>query len=283
MLSLIDRGRASPSLFVHEMAGQTVACPWPLWASAQPLPAPSVPFEFAEPYRYQRCDAQLGGRMRALTFGQNDAGQTLVRFDHGLDLWIGDDRVTADVSQASAQVDMQEALLGPGLLTLFARAGQFALHASAISGRTGLDLLLGPSGQGKSTLARLASRLGLARFADDVVVLNTAGAFAGPFPQLKLNPPILPSPENSHVARLIWPEYHDGPMVLVALPPAEVRKRLIRDSVAALIFAPAQLSMHLNWVSRLCQSVPAFRLLRPRVAAEALESATVDALELINT
>ncbi|AVP99780.1 hypothetical protein C7S18_22535 [Ahniella affigens] len=283
MFWLIDRGRSGSSLFVHDIAGQPVACPWPLWASAQPIAAPNIPFEFAEPTRYLRCDAQLGGRTRALTFGENGGGQTVVRFDHGLELWISDAIVVAQVSQTTAQGDVQEALLGPGLLSLLATKGLFALHASAISGPFGLDLLLGPSGQGKSTLARVASQQGWARYADDLVVLNSAGEFAGPFPQLKLNPPFLQGPNQPTLGRLLWPEYHAGPPGLVALPPAEVRKRLIRDSVAALIFAPAQLSLHLNWVSRLSQTVPGFRLCRPHVDIDTMPLATADALSVLRT
>lgn len=281
MYWLIDRGRNQPTLFRHDIAGHAVACPWPLWASASPVNAPPLPIDDLEPEQYQRCEALLGGRTRALTYAECRSGRTVVRFDHGLELWIGTDTVSAQVSQSVAQTDVQEALLGPGLLMLLAGDRHFALHASAVSAAQGLDLLLGPSGQGKSTLARLATRLGLARHADDLVVLDRELCFAGVFPQLKLQPPILPAPERPMIGRLIWPEFHEGDARLIPLPAAEVRKRLIRDSVAARLFSPALLSQHLNFVSRLSQQVPGYRLCRPRVSAEGLESASVTALAVL--
>jgi len=236
----------------------------------------------------RRTEAQIGGRMRIVDWGVDTTGQHISRFAHGLTLVVGEHTAQAEAATPEATADLREALLGPGLLLLEARRGAFALHASACADARGVVLFAGPSGFGKSSLARCAiepirTAAGpITRVADDIVLLSAEGQFRAPFPQLKLDAVLLPVPANTGIRRIIWPEFDDrlAAPKLVPLSPADMRLRLIRDSVAALLFPNEWLAAHLSFVTRLSQAVPGFVLRRPISSPIERDAANIQALDL---
>lgn len=263
-----------------------VPCPTPAAVEVRPVAAPDMaPAGHAGP----DVSAQLGGRLRRITTVQEAPDTRTFTVDHGLVLRVSADLAEAWPTTPESCADVPEALLGAGLMLLAAGAGWFGLHAAAVADARGVTLLCGPSGQGKSSLARLAARPIHGRFgavqrcADDIVLLDAQGQFVAPVPQLKLDPMLLPGPEIPAVRRIIWPEFDDGVAApaLVPLPPASVRLRLIRDSVAARLFDARMLAGHLAWVTRISAATPGFVLARPRVDPALVGIANRHALDLL--
>ncbi len=275
MWRLIDRRQpASAKVWATPMAGRTVHSNFQI----DPTESVAVADEFQcrgsdTPWRpANTIKAQLGGKLHEVQIADSEPGERRFRFEHGLTLDVTHRTVEVSALTEASGYDVVEALLGPGLLLLCARDNAFALHAAAVADRRGIVLLAGPSGQGKSTLARqaanpIAGPVGpVRRVADDLVVLDRGFEFCTNVPQLKLEPIFAPSPEDSSVRMIVWPEFDESVVTpeLRPLSPAEMRLRLIRDSVAARLFDATELSAHLAWVTKLSQHVPGFVLSRPR-------------------
>jgi hypothetical protein len=277
------------TVHVTRLAGREVTTNFPLAPANPAAETRVVPAPDLSPATGTPVEAQLGGRRHVITEARDASGARCFRVDHGLVLRLGASSAETWASTPEACADVPEALLGAGLLLLAAGSGCFAVHAAAIADDRGVVLLAGPSGQGKSSLARPAARAfpgrfgAVARCADDIVLLDAEGRFLGPVPQLKLDAMLLPDPANPRIRRVVWPEFDDtlaGPE-LRPLPPATVRLRLIRDSVAARLFDAPMLAAHLAFVTRLSAATPGFALARPRVDPALVGMANRQAIDLL--
>ena len=226
----------------------------------------------------------LGQALRGFRCWLDASGQC-VRFDDGpgFRVSLSGDRVDAFDLPADT-VLRDELLLGPALMLALSARGIFGLHASAILGAAGAVLLLGPSGSGKSTLARHAQSEGGLRLTDDVtpVLLADSGARVLPrFPQLKLTPALMVDDLNVPLAALVWVGISERELALTQMSQTEASRSLVRDSVAARLFAPAVLARHLDFCAALVLRAPAWRLCVPRVAAGQQASAVASAYQLL--
>jgi hypothetical protein len=213
----------------------------------------------------------LGQTLRSFECWFDAAGQC-VRFQDGADVWVSIDgnRIHARGLPSSPEY-REEVLLGPALVLALSLRGVFGLHASAILGAAGAVALLGPSGSGKSSLARQAVAEGGLRVSDDVtpVMLTDAGIRVLPrFPQLKLNPALIVADLELPLAAMVWVEIGDAALALTQVAAIEASRCLLRDTVASRLFAPALLARHLDFCVALAQRTPAWRLQLPRVAPE---------------
>ncbi|MBK8284683.1 MAG: hypothetical protein IPK97_07185 [Ahniella sp.] len=294
MLRLIDRRQpASAEVWSTSMAGRIVHSNFRIDPGASVRVAAQMPEFVPEPpgQPSTTIDAQLGGTLHKVRISAGVADQRRFQFEHGLTLRIAGQTAEVTAPTEESRRDVVEALLGPGLLLLCARHGAFALHAAAVADTRGIVLLAGPSGQGKSSLARLAANPiagpsgPILRVADDLVVLGGDFGFCTNVPQLKLDPILLPAPVSTHLRNIVWPEFDDAitTPVLRPLSPVEMRLRLIRDSVAARLFDANELAAHLGWVTRLSQHVPGFVLRRPRVDPALIGIANRHSLDLLIT
>ncbi len=213
----------------------------------------------------------LGQTLRSFECWFDAAGQR-IRFQDGADVWVSadGDHVHAYVLPSSSEY-REEVLLGPALVLALSLRGVFGLHASAILGAQGAVALLGPSGSGKSSLARQAVAEGSLRLSDDVtpVTLTDGGIRVLPrFPQLKLDPALTVADLELPLAAMVWVEIGDGALALTQIATPEASRCLLRDTVASRLFAPALLAQHLDFCVALAQRTPAWRLHLPRVDME---------------
>ncbi len=208
-----------------------------------------------------------------------------VRFDDGPGFRVSTSGNRVDAFDLPADTALRdELLLGPALMLALSSRGIFGLHASAILCGSGAVLLLGPSGSGKSSMARYAKTEGSLRLTDDVspVVLTDSGARVLPrFPQLKLSPALFVDDLDLPLAALVWVEIGEGALTFTQLSQTEASRRLMRDSVAARLFRPEVLARHLDFCAALALRTPAWRLCVPRVAAEQQASTTASAYQLL--
>lgn len=229
----------------------------------------------------------LGERLQDFDVWHSDAGQT-VAFAEGARFHVGADGSTIRFLQLPAsRRDALEVMLGPALLLAMAQRDFFALHASAVQSRQGICLFLGPSGSGKSSLARGFEQLGLHRCADDVTPLvikasQVAQVSVWPrFPQLKLQPALLVDDREAPLTALIWPRLVDAAVALTPMTAMEASQWLVRDTAAARLFAPQVLARHLQWCAALAQSASIWRLDIPRVAPQHQAALYLELLTLL--
>lgn len=213
----------------------------------------------------------LGERLQDFDVWHSDAGQT-VAFAEGARFHVGTDGSTIRFLQLpESRRDALEVMLGPALLMAMAQRDFFALHASAVQGRQGLCLFPGPSGSGKSSLARGFEQLGLRRCADDVTPLRMSASQPSVwprFPQLKLQPALLVDDREAPLTALVWPRLVDAAVALTPMTAMEASQWLVRDTAAARLFAPNLLARHLQWCAALAQRASIWRLDIPRVAPQ---------------
>jgi hypothetical protein len=213
----------------------------------------------------------LGQTLRNFECWVDAAGQR-IRFQDGADVCVSADGDHIQAYALPMAPDYrEEVLLGPALVLALSLRGVFGLHASAVLGAEGAVAVLGPSGSGKSSLARQAVAEGSLRLSDDVtpVTLMDAGMRVLPrFPQLKLNPAMTVADLELPLAAMVWVEIGDGALALAQLATIEASRCLLRDTVASRLFAPALLARHLDFCVALAQRTPAWRLQVPRVAPE---------------
>lgn len=164
-----------------------------------------------------------------------------------------------------------ELLLGPGLILALALREVFCLHASAVVRGGRVAAFIGDSGRGKSTLAHQLGRRPQFRLAaDDVLPIRVGRALEAlpSFPQLKL--PAGRQPGNLLPQRLAL----DAIFLLAGgasrstvearrLAPRQALEFLIRHTVAARLFAPDLLALHLHAFSALARRLPVYDLRYP--------------------
>jgi hypothetical protein len=168
-------------------------------------------------------------------------------------------------------VELGELLLGAPLLLALALRGTFCLHASAVLLPEGAVAFLGESGAGKSTLARELHRHGLARVADDLLLVGAGKEVDEP-------PVALPRFPQPRLAGIDQPaaapvEARIAAIYLLGGPAARVERRristvdatlsLARHTVAARLFAPELLARHLAFVGSLAAATPLRHLRYP--------------------
>jgi hypothetical protein len=164
---------------------------------------------------------------------------------------------------------LSEVILGPPLTLALIRRNIWCLHASAIQRQGRAVLLLGHSGQGKSTLARYCDgRTDMPRIADDIIpcVPSQELPLAIPqFPQLKL--PVatqqhLAQSANVPLGALVF--LVTGPRIeepaLTPISAMTALKPLAEQTVAIGLFDRETHQRHLAYAARLLAQVPAYRL-----------------------
>lgn len=228
------------------------------------IPAGSFPADFVG-------SGWLGQTLHAFECWHDAHGQRVL-FDDGAAFWVSAD---GDHIRVNATADncphRDELLLGPALMLALGARGIFGLHASAILGAEGAVVLLGPSGSGKSSLARYAVSQGALRLSDDVTPLARLdiGMRVLPrFPQLKLAPILMVDDLELPLAALVWVEIGPDPLALTRMRDVEASRCLLRDTVAARLFEPEMLSRHLDFCADLAMCAPAWHLNVPRVEVE---------------
>lgn len=166
-------------------------------------------------------------------------------------------------------------ILGPLLPMLMVHAGMPLLHAALLESPSGLCLIFGESGAGKSTVsAVLEQHAGWRRLGDDIAWLEQCGEAFAPrlYPQLKLpESGWLDQPPRqgplSHVIvleRIGTTESPEVPIESHPIDAAQLVMSLLRHSVAARLYHPrqtaAQLKRFVEWAAgrpapRRCLSV----------------------------
>jgi hypothetical protein len=226
----------------------------------------------------------LGQTLRSFDCWHDAAGQR-VQFDDGAGFRVSADADRIDInSMAEASAHRDEMLLGPALMLALSMRGLYGLHASSVLGSEGAVALLGPSGSGKSSLARHAVSEGALRLSDDVTPLTRldAGMRVLPrFPQLKLAPVLMVDDLELPLAALVWVEIGSGPLTLMRMTDVEASRCLLRDTVAARLFAPALLARHLDFCAGLAQRAACWRLCLPRVEGQRLPELLGQAYRLL--
>ena len=201
----------------------------------------------------------------------------LVRTDGGSDFTISQDgREIRCASQMQGERELDETdrqiLLGPVIVLALALRGTWSLHASAAIINNNLILLLGESGQGKSTLAGyLANEAGWRLAADDIlpVTMGADGVIAWPrFPQLKLPVNAQPGPglpEQLPISKLcvLSEAGADESPTLQHLPANQAIQAYLGHTAGTRLFAPDLLRKHLAFCSWAAERVPVYRLTYP--------------------
>lgn len=110
-------------------------------------------------------------------FETRGAGEILIRPpDIGRFLLTAPGTVRIDPAPATVEKDLRAILFGSVLGAFIQMRGLLPLHASAVTFADGVVAFAGASGAGKSTMAAFLSERGHQTVADDVCVVDTAGA-----------------------------------------------------------------------------------------------------------
>ncbi len=138
----------------------------------------------------------------------------------------GRDIVVDPVPDVDARA-LRMAIVGPLLGVVLAQRGAFVLHASTvvIDGRA--VAFAGPSGRGKSTLSGALTRAGHLLVAEDMTVIDTAGAWPvvqPGFPRLKLWPDAATMLDHDvETLPLLHPQREKRSLALDAFHPDPIR------------------------------------------------------------
>ena len=161
-------------------------------------------------------------------------------------------RVTHHADHAKVDPELLwQVFLGPCLPLLLAEENRYFLHASA-AGNTGLTAFAGPSGVGKSTIARALLRAGNRRAADDLLPMqvNQDTIHVGsPFPQLKLDDLGANAVSEPKLDRLLVlrPDVDAAVPALRSLSPSEAMLAVTANTIALKLFGQRHLRQHLKF------------------------------------
>lgn len=215
--------------------------------------------------RFTRCALQHGRYHLSVSEG---GGEWLVAADGTCIEFVGDAPQDPGV--------LEETLLGPVLALALAAQKVFLLHASAVRTPEGnLVALVGPSGVGKSTLARLLGGIDSSGIwelvADDALAVRgtPSGLEALPqFPQLKLpwgDQPgsrlegSLPLAAVFHLRTVSSEETGLVPSTR-AMAAAEAVRVLLSHTIGSRLFSRSLLDRHLNVMATAATRVPVYSL-----------------------
>jgi hypothetical protein len=216
-----------------------------------------------------RGPALVGGHLRVTECRQHPSGYWL-RVAGGAACLVGDHELHVLASPGAEREATQAALVGPALVLSLAQALTFCLHASANAMASGgCVAFVGPSGRGKSTLAKLLLEAGWPRLCDDILPVALTGevvAALPSFPQPSGLPLMEGTPERAQLRRV----YILDPVETES----EVRTSVVHGSAAVLAFAgctvaarlfkPDLLAQHLDFCATLAERVGVRRLVYPR-------------------
>lgn len=271
--------RTSTGLYTYRVAGIELGSDLPLPA-LEPFEAraaisvespPPAFFEEAAAAVVFRGSAPLGARERRVEVLAGDGGYR-VRIDEDAFILSGEGSRVFRVEgpEPPDPGRLGEVVLGPVLSLVLALRGVFCLHAAAVAADGAAIALAGDSGAGKSTLASLLAGEGWPRVADDILPVGggPGGMAAWPrFPQLKLTAaeqPGEPLPERLPLAAVyVLAERPEGVRV-EPLRPLQAAAHLVRQTVAARLFAPDLLVRHADFCARAVGLVPVRELAYPR-------------------
>jgi len=155
-------------------------------------------------------------------------------------------------------------LLGPPLLLTLALNAQFCLHASVVARGDRAVAILGDSGAGKSTAARvLAKCYGWDRLADDVAAFARLGEgdelqVFGNFPQLKVSASDAWRLSPARLCAVIDLRLGKSALGAVPLTMPQVALKLAGRTMAARLFPHAVLEQHLALCAQATRSVQGF-------------------------
>lgn len=247
---------AQASQFEGEIAGQWIHSPLACdFLSARLLPLavcadfPPFPVELAA-----RGVAELEQRRYPFR-AAHGAQASWFEFSGVARISVASDGGYAHLSEVSADPALW--LFGPALILALARRGIFCLHASAVADGAGAVLYVAPSGAGKSTLARHAGLVGARRLCDDITPLrcSASGVEVLPrFPQLKLAAQEPDLPQAVPLRRICWLD-RAATTQLTALPSHVVGRKVLQHTVAAKLFSPADLGLHLQFAGALVDAL----------------------------
>ena len=238
-----------------------------------------------------------------------DAGEVIFRIGRAEDElvaeWIGVARLTSSRDGSRHQLEIlpgcdpreaEKIERGSARLLLRHAAGKLAFHGSAIEIAGQVRVLLGRSGQGKSTLAGWLCARGATLFADDAVAIDLAGErqwlvaaaerdhWLDVAARVAIGISSAPSDEGSGKIPVTTPRPGVGSAPLLAFielvfvdiaAPRLVRLRgvealaaLVPQAVRFVLDEPALHRSELDHLSELVQFVDVFRLERPRNLAQ---------------
>lgn len=196
---------------------------------------------------------------------------------------VGDLSVTTDgrlvaftrLEENVSDIDLLEAMLGPGLILRLALSGTWCLHASAILLNNCVIAFVGDSGFGKSTLVDFMAKNSCSSIrlvADDILPFRLEGErlVALPrFPQLKLpsdDQPGLALPETLPLYRvyvLAGPEATVSRCSIESLSVQSTATALIRQTISAKLFNKELLKQHFADCALMATAISCKRLTFP--------------------
>jgi hypothetical protein len=243
------RVQGETSLFEGFIARQRV---YSMLASAF-LPAqisPSLVVSFngrsipAEPFT--QVDAELEGKPLHLNV-RHGACESYLEAE-GARAWVAADGSSADLQLAeTSAVDANHWLFGPLLILALARRGVYCLHASSFLRDGCAHVIVGDSGAGKSSLARVLHQANLAkRLTDDIspIAIDSGRLLLLPhFPQLKLSEQITDVAQQYPLQSLsaLMASKAGDYQTTHMLSRSQLHFRLMRHTVASRLFTKRDL------------------------------------------
>ena len=277
-LSLAGGGRIRHQ---YEVAGLRLGCDLPL-GPLEPFAVPGRPIPMprgaatagAGETLVYRGPGWVGGRLLPVECSSGGAGYRL-QIAGADELRVSADgrRIDRRPPLDGPDVDaaVAAAVLGPCLALALALRGIYCLHASATQAAGRAVALTGESGSGKSTLAAaLAAASEARRMGDDVLPLRLAAGRVQALPRFP-QPGLpaaeqwrAPAPAEVELAAVYLLEPGAERVATDRLSRREATLALVRQTVAARLFAAELQARHLDACAELALRLPAHRLRFPR-------------------
>lgn len=226
-----------------------------------PLPSPTC-----------QTTGWVAGEMRQVKVYEQSTGTTIVVEKGGTFCITRDGHTIGKADDQGVMTPLDFEVMAGSVFTLaLAMRGVWSLHASAAIHQGNLIVILGESGEGKSTLAAYLDESGWQRAADDIlpVVSGEDGLMAYPhYPQLKLGPqaqPWLKLPEQLpvHTICLLSPADPGGAPALVRLSASDAAKVLLSHSAGTRLLGKELLRDHLAFGTHAARQTACYRLSYP--------------------